>query len=291
MLRSARLPVLRLYAKGSNMANIIIDAFLEWLLKEDREIRNSYEEVTGHAVRDLYKEYRKTEDKERAVIGGQLFEYYLFKGLYKIPGTRKFICNPYLPTKTGTTEVDVIMISSAGVFVFECKHYAGSIYGRETSRTWAYYLGGKKYTFYNPILQNDGHINALVKLLDLPRHVFFSKIVFPDFVKVKVDCEDPRIQVGLRSEVVRTVKRELTKNPSVLSDQQINSIYENLLPFCKADQEKKEAHIQRIQNQCPWCAGVLVLRKGKNGEFLGCSNYPKCRYTRSVVSDDMNASS
>ena len=31
---------------------------------------------------------------------------------------------------------------------------------------------------------------------------------------------------------------------------------------------------------CPRCkSGVLVQRKGKNGVFWGCSNYPKCRLT------------
>ncbi len=31
---------------------------------------------------------------------------------------------------------------------------------------------------------------------------------------------------------------------------------------------------------CPVCGAKLVERKGKYGEFLGCSNYPKCKYTR-----------
>ena len=30
---------------------------------------------------------------------------------------------------------------------------------------------------------------------------------------------------------------------------------------------------------CPKCGGKLVERKGKYGEFLGCSNYPRCKYT------------
>ena len=34
------------------------------------------------------------------------------------------------------------------------------------------------------------------------------------------------------------------------------------------------------ENVCPRChAGVLLQRKGKNGLFWGCSNYPKCRLT------------
>ena len=31
---------------------------------------------------------------------------------------------------------------------------------------------------------------------------------------------------------------------------------------------------------CPKCGGKLVKRKGKYGEFIGCSNYPKCRFIK-----------
>ncbi len=35
-------------------------------------------------------------------------------------------------------------------------------------------------------------------------------------------------------------------------------------------------------NFCPICGSRLVERNGRNGRFLGCSGYPKCRYTRSI---------
>ncbi len=38
---------------------------------------------------------------------------------------------------------------------------------------------------------------------------------------------------------------------------------------------------------CPDClTGVLVKKSGKKGNFLGCTNYPYCRYTRNVVGDE-----
>ena len=33
---------------------------------------------------------------------------------------------------------------------------------------------------------------------------------------------------------------------------------------------------------CPKCNGKLIKKQGKYGEFVGCSNYPKCKYTRKV---------
>lgn len=40
--------------------------------------------------------------------------------------------------------------------------------------------------------------------------------------------------------------------------------------------------IQKIQPEilCPQCGAEMVKRRGKYGEFYGCSNYPACRGTR-----------
>lgn len=34
---------------------------------------------------------------------------------------------------------------------------------------------------------------------------------------------------------------------------------------------------------CPSCRSELVLRRGKNGQFYGCSSYPKCRHTENLL--------
>ncbi|MBR3158040.1 MAG: topoisomerase DNA-binding C4 zinc finger domain-containing protein [Atopobiaceae bacterium] len=33
---------------------------------------------------------------------------------------------------------------------------------------------------------------------------------------------------------------------------------------------------------CPWCGSELLERNGKYGKFLGCSSFPRCRFTRNV---------
>jgi Zn finger protein HypA/HybF involved in hydrogenase expression len=37
-----------------------------------------------------------------------------------------------------------------------------------------------------------------------------------------------------------------------------------------------------LNDKCPKCRGKLVIKKGKYGKFYGCSNYPKCKYTRKI---------
>ena len=40
-----------------------------------------------------------------------------------------------------------------------------------------------------------------------------------------------------------------------------------------------------IGEKCPECGSELVLRKGRYGEFIACSNFPKCKYSRNVAKD------
>lgn len=42
---------------------------------------------------------------------------------------------------------------------------------------------------------------------------------------------------------------------------------------------QKIASIKTDGGVCPKCGGKLIMRDGKYGTFIGCSNYPKCRYT------------
>ena len=38
----------------------------------------------------------------------------------------------------------------------------------------------------------------------------------------------------------------------------------------------------KSKNRCPRCGATLVRRNGPYGAFWGCSNYPRCHYTKSI---------
>ncbi len=46
-----------------------------------------------------------------------------------------------------------------------------------------------------------------------------------------------------------------------------------------ANNEPKQAPIT-LEEKCPICNNNLVERKSYNGKFIGCSNYPKCKYIK-----------
>jgi DNA topoisomerase-1 len=44
--------------------------------------------------------------------------------------------------------------------------------------------------------------------------------------------------------------------------------------------EKVKAPVEELDEKCPECGGMLVIRTGKFGKFIACSNFPTCKYTR-----------
>ncbi|QIV95592.1 DNA topoisomerase I [Allofrancisella inopinata] len=46
---------------------------------------------------------------------------------------------------------------------------------------------------------------------------------------------------------------------------------------------RKDVVQEVIDEDCPECGSKLSLRLGRNGRFIGCTNYPKCTYTRQIV--------
>lgn len=62
-------------------------------------------------------------------------------------------------------------------------------------------------------------------------------------------------------------------------------------PFIQLINEKEES-VQRkdvtqeaIDEKCPECSKQLSIRLGKNGRFIGCTDYPACSYTRDLNDD------
>ncbi len=53
---------------------------------------------------------------------------------------------------------------------------------------------------------------------------------------------------------------------------------EDLLANAEEKMDKIEA--EKTGESCPECGSDLVIRKGKYGDFVACSNFPKCRYIK-----------
>ena len=53
--------------------------------------------------------------------------------------------------------------------------------------------------------------------------------------------------------------------------------------LAKADGDYRCRDCRQAVEGCPTCSGWLKEKRGKYGPFIGCSNWPDCRYTRNVA--------
>ncbi|MBR5429591.1 MAG: NERD domain-containing protein [Firmicutes bacterium] len=215
--------------------------------------------------------------------------------------------NLYIPRADGsTTEIDVLLISVKGLFVFESKNYAGYIFGNDHNQYWtvSLYAGknwyGKKQTekhsFYNPVWQNNTHVNSIRKLLtpNLPNISIYSIIVFSDRGSLmNIEYDSLKTTIINTSQLARFISDIHQTYSDVLTEWDIEDIYNDLAVYTQSAKDEVPTGIPHsgdsmfAQQKCPCCGGDLILRtarKGVNagGQFLGCSNYPKCKYTRNL---------
>jgi hypothetical protein len=192
----------------------------------------------------------------------------------------QYVINDLIITNEGkTSQIDHIVINPRGVFVIETKNYSGDIYGNENQREWTQVLayGNVKNKLYNPLKQNSTHVYFVKKIVGrLPVH---SLVVFVQNNTYHIEANNVIPLSSLRN--------ALHQGENVLTIKQMEMAYQALLS--NKTEISTQEHIHNIREQqrnlergiCPRCGGQLVLRNGKYGEFIGCSNYPKCKYTTS----------
>ena len=198
-----------------------------------------------------------------------------------------------------TSQIDLLLIGDKGIYVTEVKMFVGArIYGDGKKVQWTYYKGGQKYQIYSPILQNRNHIKYLKNFLkdfgDVP---CFSVIVMicDDFKvnNINDDIDNPTTVVVSGLLQLRKALEVIAKGKeSALTMEKRQEIFDYIKNHQYEGKEKRQEHKERVKtiktekesalnsNQCPYCKIPLVLRKGKYGQFYGCSNYPTCKYTR-----------
>ncbi len=264
-----------------------------------------------------YSQITKVPFFQRKRNVGCYGEYLIYEQLKSLENSgMRFLFNAYIPTNGGTTaEIDVLLLCNKGVIVIESKNYGGWIFGSEHQRLWYQTLPAgdglsTKESFYNPIMQNRSHIRHLARLIgeNIPMYSF---VVFSDRCKLK--------NIAVNSSDVRVVRRKMlyaslldlfhSVPGNALSEQDVAGIYERLYPYTQTSPERKSIYISNAQRyanlqsnksspkskplvkgdgyHCPQCGGKLILRTATKGvyagnPFLGCANYPKCRYIQSL---------
>lgn len=87
---------------------------------------------------------------------------------------------------------------------------------------------------------------------------------------------------------------ELQRRPRIIDRETVKQLAEKLQDANITDSSIRKQHTEYAKRtssdvsadirkgRCPRCGGELIVRKSEKGEFVGCANYPKCRFTCSI---------
>lgn len=87
---------------------------------------------------------------------------------------------------------------------------------------------------------------------------------------------------------------EIQRRPRIMNRDTVRTLAEKLLAANVTDSSVRKQHTDYAKStsrdvsedirkgRCPRCGGQLIIRKSEKGEFVGCANYPKCRFTCSI---------
>ena len=189
-------------------------------------------------------------------------------------------------THNGTTQIDHVLVSPFGVFIIETKNFRGWIFGSENQPRWTQSLYGKNYTFQNPLRQAFRQKKSISEYLDIDESFIHTVVYFVGDCKFQTQLPANVLRSGL-SRYIKTFRSH------VLSPAEIASMVGRLERLVADSVLTTRDHLRSLRQRhsstsiCPNCGSGLVERTAKQGPtagstFLGCENYPKCRFTRNV---------
>jgi hypothetical protein len=180
-----------------------------------------------------------------------------------------------------------LVVSPYGLFVVELKDRSGWIFADEGDAYWTAVHFSGKYLFQNPLRQNFGHVKALQELLGIGSRAIHSVVVFRGRFEFKTPVPE-----GV---LFHRYAPWITEKRAVLLDQaQLDASLDLLKAKAVRGWFASRRHAKSVRARyaddatCPKCGGDLLIRTARRGpapgaQFLGCDNYPLCKYTRSVT--------
>jgi Nuclease-related domain len=148
------------------------------------------------------------------------------------------------------SQIDLVVPTKVGIFVFEVKKYSGWIFGSGHHSQWTQVLayGRNKYRFYNPIMQNSKHISDLKgQLKQFETVPFYSIIVFYGNCELKGISNVPGETFIIYSRTVREVLDTLlnTREPARYTNK--HDIV-RVLKEAVDNGENRDVRIQHVQH-------------------------------------------
>ncbi len=153
----------------------------------------------------------------------------------------KVINGLYLPLYDKTTEIDHVVIGFFGMIVIETKNMGGEIYGDVKSKEWTHIMGDKRHKLYNPVMQNQAHIDCI-------RHCLAKENIYNINIDNVVVFANNKVDLFLQKGDAIILKRKYLKKLLRKSkyekdrDVDIDRIYDALMKYRVTDKALIRQH-------------------------------------------------
>ena len=227
-----------------------------------------------------------SREKAKRVNPGERWMAAYLRGL---PEDKYKVVNDLMVLYNGhTVQIDHVVVSQYGVFVIETKDYRGWIHGGANSDYWTQSFRSQSFKFYNPVLQNSGHVKALSNMLSLDPSLFVSIVAFTENADLRIGAMPGVMYMRPVSAFIQSYTQPL------LSEERVQRICQWLSSLNIDSESVRNQHVNNVKEAvnwkqstvakgiCPRCGGKLVLRNGQYGQFYGCQNYPGCRFLQKL---------
>ena len=212
-----------------------------------------------------------------------VFENKIYSKLANIINQNYVYKNIYIKRQNERlTELDCLAVHTTGIYVFECKNYGGIISGDIDTKEWKHtYENGEKHTFFNPVFQNEVHINAvkfLTKNYDIP---YYSIIIFSDRCEIENISGNASNTFIINENKLNDLMKKLLSSRKKIDDKtlkNINSTIKKNSSTSKSNHRKLIKDMKKGLTKCPHCNGDIIEIKNKRSKYYRCSNHPKCKY-------------
>lgn len=191
-----------------------------------------------------------------------------------------------IPSPNGTTQIDHILVSRYGIFIVETKNKNGWIFGSEDQSNWTQVIFGKKYSFQNPLRQTYRQKKVLAQFIEVDEKHIHPVIYFAGDSKFKTKMPRNVINSGIGSYIKSFSDLVLTQDDVYRIIAKIGQ-HKNESQLSSGDHVRSLRERHNSSTTCPKCGGILKLKESRKGlnagsKFLGCENYPRCRFTRNA---------
>ena len=133
-----------------------------------------------------------------------------------------------------------------------------------------------------------GRPSTYVKIIDTLKERNYIKLEDKKFYPTEIGIETTdKLQEFFKNiinvEYTRDMEEDLDKiaEGTKVWNNVLDIFYKNFEPLVEEafkDMEKKAP--EETGETCPECGKPLVIRKGRYGQFVACSNYPECKYIK-----------